>query len=278
MNWCKLLLVLLISQQVYGQNFTDENGRKQGLWIYTGAMRPEAGYPPEGIIEQGNYTDDRKDGVWTKYYEDGVTPKLKGEYRNNRPNGPYENYFPDGQLREKSCFERGQYSCELSRWYENGGLREYRNSDSSLYYLENGCLEYMIAYDSVSNRSTHYTYVTGQCNIIKDSVIQSAERTNNYGVIREVVACNFGQNRSSNTIRTEKFIQASPEYADSALCSCISDETRQKCYNSSTEIIFQGTCVDGKLNEGRLYFYDEDMILLRIEVWKDGVYCRDGHL
>ena len=54
-------------------------GGGPALWIYTGAMRPETGYPTCGIIEQGFYTDNRKDGVWTEYYEDGVTPKLKGE-------------------------------------------------------------------------------------------------------------------------------------------------------------------------------------------------------
>lgn len=278
MNWCKLLLVLLISQNVSAQNFTDENGRKQGLWIYTGAMRPAAGYPAEGIIEQGNYIDDRKVGVWMKYYEDGVTVKHKADYRNNRPGGPYEKYYLNGQVQEKSCFERGRYSCEFRRWYENGSIWEYKSRDSSLRYFENGCLALMIIYDSVSNRSVRYSYVSEQCNVVKDSIFQSPEPSNNYGVVREVVACNFGQNSSPNTIRTENFIQEFPSYSDSTLCSCTAETERQKCYNTSNEIIFQGTCVDGKLNEGRLYFYDKDMILLKIEVWKDGKYCREGQL
>ena len=68
-------------------NRKDDQGRKQGKWIYYGKDRPESGIPAEGKVEEGKYVDDRKEGIWIKYHNDGVTPKLKGEYENNRPKG-----------------------------------------------------------------------------------------------------------------------------------------------------------------------------------------------
>ena len=60
-------------------NQIDEEGKKQGLWIYYGKDRPESGYPKEGKVEEGTYKDDRKDGMWARYYNDGKTIKIRGE-------------------------------------------------------------------------------------------------------------------------------------------------------------------------------------------------------
>lgn len=90
-------------------NQRDDNGRKQGKWIYFGKDRPTSGFPNEGKIEEGEYKDDRKEGTWIKYHNDGVTPKLKGEYINNRPNGAYVKIYPDGSVREKGEWARNKY-------------------------------------------------------------------------------------------------------------------------------------------------------------------------
>ena len=50
------------------------NGLKQGRWVYFGKDRPKSGFPLEGKVEEGPYLDDRKEGTWIKYHNDGVTP------------------------------------------------------------------------------------------------------------------------------------------------------------------------------------------------------------
>ncbi len=47
-------------------NRKDSQDKKQGHWIYSGADRPDQGYPNEGKIEEGIYVNDRKEGPWTE--------------------------------------------------------------------------------------------------------------------------------------------------------------------------------------------------------------------
>ena len=106
-------------------NKKDSDGRKQGRWIYFGKDRPQEGYPADGKVEEGDYKDDRKEGQWIKYYNDGATPKLKGEYVNNRPQGPYVKYYANGKIKEQGTFVRNLYQDSLKRFHENGKV-EYQ--------------------------------------------------------------------------------------------------------------------------------------------------------
>ena len=90
-------------------NKKDEQGKKQGHWIYFGKDRPGTGFPEEGKVEEGDYKDDRKEGIWIKYHSDGKTPKLKGEYENNRPKGNYTKYHENGLVKDDGRFERDLY-------------------------------------------------------------------------------------------------------------------------------------------------------------------------
>ena len=51
-----------------------------------------------------------------------------------------------------------------------------------------------------------------------------------------------------------------------------------KVYNEDDELWMDGTFKSGKLWEGKLYKYDSDGILLKIEIWKNGAYHSDGQL
>ena len=130
-------------------NKRDKKDFKQGYWIYLGKDRPDAGIPAEGKVEEGKYIDDRKEGVWIKYHNDGVTPKLIGDFCKNRPCGNYSKYFENGYLRESGKFEKNQYHDSLKKYYENEQL-EYCAFYDSLgkekgvvqYFYSNGQLEF----------------------------------------------------------------------------------------------------------------------------------------
>ena len=125
---------------------------KNGYWVYLGKDRPEMDYPAEGKIEEGNYVKNRKVGVWIKYYNDGLTPKLKGEYKNNRPYGKYTKFFPDGSISEIGTFNKGHYVDTVHRYLENGLIRfigiydkEGKSTvDSFFYYQDNKCLDFYV--------------------------------------------------------------------------------------------------------------------------------------
>ncbi|MEO9532918.1 MAG: hypothetical protein ABJG68_15305 [Crocinitomicaceae bacterium] len=82
---------VMVSLSIYGQNdtlnFTNSQGLKQGHWIITGNMKPEKGFCDTCKIEEGNYIDDRKNGEWIKYHQDG-TIRMKGVYEDRKIQGP----------------------------------------------------------------------------------------------------------------------------------------------------------------------------------------------
>jgi hypothetical protein len=84
-----LILPFVAISQNDTLNQRDKNDLKQGYWIYYGKDRPTAGFPSEGKIEEGKYIDNRKEGEWIKYFDDGETVKLRGVYIDNRPRGHY---------------------------------------------------------------------------------------------------------------------------------------------------------------------------------------------
>ena len=101
-----LLLLLTLPYMVIGQetiNHVDTSGLKQGKWVYYGKDRPTAGFPEDSIIEEGNYIDNKKNGIWVKYYDSGRI-KLKGEYFNNRPCGHFQTFYENGVLRQVGSF------------------------------------------------------------------------------------------------------------------------------------------------------------------------------
>ena len=51
-----------------------------------------------------------------------------------------------------------------------------------------------------------------------------------------------------------------------------------KVYNTNEELWLDGKFKKGKLWNGKIYQYDADGILLKIEVWKNGKYHSDGQL
>lgn len=151
---------------------------KQGKWIYYGKDRPELGYPSDGKIEEGNYVNNKKEGLWIKYHNDGVTPKLKGEYKNNRPNGKYTKFYRNGVVMETGIFSRGRYIDTLQRYHDNGKIRyfgvhdEYGNSvvDSFFYYQSNWCMDHIDVFWDVTDSVECITFAKDTCNALVSTV------------------------------------------------------------------------------------------------------------
>ena len=57
-------------------NKMDPMGQRQGHWIIKGYMVNDKAYPADATVEEGDYKDNRKEGLWKKYWPDG---KLKSE-------------------------------------------------------------------------------------------------------------------------------------------------------------------------------------------------------
>ena len=253
-------------------------GKKQGKWIYLGKDRPESGYPADGKIEEGPYKDDRKEGTWIRYYNDGVTPKLKGEYHNNRPSGAYEKTYPDGTLRERGSFSHNKYGGVLERYHENGQL-EYKANYNS---------------DGQEEGTVKFYYANGQEEFVYEAVggVPTGKATRYWenGDIKEVIT--FGADGKAISKVQTPMVNPEVEIVDPGLTrepapsvgpartkgAPFKPNGYNKVYNENDEIWQDGDFRNGSLWNGKVYDYDSDGILLKVRVFKNGYYHSDGQL
>lgn len=259
-------------------NQKDANGKKQGKWIYYGKDRPEEGYPMEGKIEEGPFKDDRKEGIWIKYHNDGVTPKLKGTYVNHRANGPFIKYHPNGKIKEEGTFGKNQYQDSLKRYHENGQLEYEANYNENgkeqgkvKYFYPNGQVEFVYTSQNgvATGKATRY-YENGD---VKEEITFGSDGSVVSSVAKEPV----------NPMVKVKDPGASKEKAPEIAKPIVKGGKFQpngynKVYNAQDEIWQDGDFKDGRLYNGKVYVYDKDGILLKVKVYKNGVYHSDGQL
>ena len=247
---------------------------KQGHWIYYGKDRPESGVPAEGKVEEGYYLDDRKEGMWIKYETDGKTPRVQGYYANNRPQTVCT--FRRSEYREQGTFIKNQYVDSLKRSHQNGEL-EYE-----AFYNENGKEEGRV----------NYYYPNGQLEFTYNSLngIPTGKATRYYenGDVKELIE--FAEDGS--VAKTEYFEQANLDPSEiistekalllvhpiNTLGKKWNPNGYNKVYNEDNEVWQDGLFKEGMLWEGKVYVYDRDGILLRVKVFKNGVYHSDGQL
>ena len=262
-----------------GKGTVDSQGRKQGKWVYYGKDRPESGVPPEGKVEEGTYKDDRKEGVWIKYHNDGITPKLKGEYVNNRPMGSYTKYHANGKVKEVGIYIKNQYHDSLKRFHENGKLEYEANYNANgkeegkvKYYYANGQVEFeYVSNNGIPTGKAVRYYENGD---VKEIIQYNADGSVASSVQKEMVSPAVSVKDPGGSTERAPAITGTPNTAGIKWMP----NGYNKVYNSDKEIWQDGIFKDGKLWDGKVYVYDRDGILLKVKVYKGGVYHSDGQL
>ncbi len=284
----RLLLFLLIAPALsiisYGQEKAseikkvDDKQQKQGYWIWYGKDRPNSGVPPDGKVEEGRYVDSRKEGLWIKYHQDGKTPKIIGHYQNNRPVGQYQKFDESGQLKEKGTFSKNLYCDTLIKWHPNGQLyyvaffnNEGQEQGQVTYYYENGTIELTyFAENGIPKNEIHFTQ--------NGDTLQQYKRSDRvFWTDAEKEKYESGSSR----IKPQK-INQKPPFTDPASLNSGKKNLVPNGYNillnEDKEKWQEGTFKDGQLWDGKVYIYDKDGILLKVEVYKSGLYYSDGQL
>ncbi len=79
-------------------NYTDINGLKQGPWEI---------YSNDVLVAKGNYLDDKEDGIWVYWYENG-NKKMEGNFKNGEKIGMWVEWYDDDVLMWKGTWEDGK--------------------------------------------------------------------------------------------------------------------------------------------------------------------------
>ncbi|UKN03117.1 hypothetical protein K6119_06270 [Paracrocinitomix mangrovi] len=299
MNKWLLTYFLFFSLGLFAQNDTinqtDENGLKQGYWIIYGHMKPEKEYSAEGIIEEGTYKDDRKQGVWTKYFQDGKTIRLIGTYEKNRPNGEYWKFYESGCLKEHGVFRTYKmesnheahseidkkhqlieiYKDDCDTGVSNKGtlipppknISNLAYGDTLMYKFSNDSIELICFWED----SIKVAYRYNECQELIEKISWDSNLVSKVEKFKISEDCfnkiyppGEGGPTGKFGIRKDKKPFEPDDY--------------NKLYNDKDEIWMDGIFKNGKLWSGKLYKFDSDGILLKIEIWKNGKYHSDGDL
>ncbi len=127
-------------------NEKDAAGQKQGHWVILNSAGKFPGFAEGELTEEGDYLDNKKIGIWTKYYPGG-TKKHELTFTNNQPNGYAKFYYKDGLLQEEGMWKDNKWVGEYRYYHENGNLfynwvynASGKREGTQQYFHENGNL------------------------------------------------------------------------------------------------------------------------------------------
>lgn len=256
-------------------NQKDEEGKKQGKWVFLGKDEPEKGYPDDGKISEGTFIDDRKNGRWIIYYKDGVTPKVEGDFINNRPNGPFIKFNQNGTIREQGTFSKRRYIDSLVRFNEDG-IKIYesvyneagKEAGKVVHYHDNGQVEfeYNADNDIPTGKAVRY-YPNGD---VKEEI--------NYAADGSIESTSGTIEMKNPPVEVEEGTGGKPGPKPKGEIPNFECDSFNKVFNDDKELWMEGEFKGCGLYDGRLYIYDADGLLERVEVYKKGKYHSDGQL
>jgi antitoxin component YwqK of YwqJK toxin-antitoxin module len=243
---------------------------------YFGKDVPNSNFNPTAKFEEGILVKGKKESLWTKYYPDGKTPKLKGNYIANEPNGSYEKFYINGVIKEKGVFSNKHYTDTLINYFPNGKISSIAIYDKhgkqigiTKHYYSSGelALAYEMKEDKVRGNVTWFTssgVVSSQIHVKKQGKIQP--------IFYNDVAFNSNMPMITNGFNAIRV--AGPILKDGPF----DPNGYNVVYNKQDELFQVGNFKSGTIYNGKVYNYDTNGILKSISIYRDGFYFSDGKI
>ena len=263
-------------------NKVDVNSKKQGRWVILGKTKHNSCYQPEAKVEEGTYVENKKEGIWKEYYCNG-NMKDKITFQNGRPDGYAIMYHENGKISEEGTWKINKWVGNYKLYYDNGHVQQEftfnpsgKREGPQKYYYDNG--QVMIEGNWQSGKEAGVIKEYHENGDIK------AEKSYNNGDVDVT---------SIKTYEPKKPLPPPEELADKSKKIVAKKEetlqdTKQKAptvlngyyvlYNRNKQKTKDGTFQDNRLMEGKNYIYNENGILMRIEVYKNGAYVGDAQI
>ncbi len=261
-------------------NKIDAAGKKQGKWILFGKHKPGGCYQPTQKVEEGKYTDNRKTGSWIEYFCNG-NMKNKLTFQNGRPNGYAIMYHENGKISEEGNWVNNRWTGNYKLYYENGQVQHEflfnqsgKREGPQKYFFENGqkAIEGTFVGGKESGIITEY-YENGD---------KKAEKNYQEGTVDPASIKEFQP--------VKPIVPKSIEPADNAPKIMVKADEKPNAaagkgplilngqnilYNKNKQITKDGVFKDNRLMDGKAYIYDDNGILIRVSVYKNGIYVGD---
>ena len=279
-NICVFNLLLVFGQSPQpAPNVTDAQGLKQGLWTVTAGEKNTPGYAADQIIEEGFYSDNRKDGIWKKYYSNG---KLEHQltFKQDKLEGKAVFYYKSGKVKEEGIWMKNRWVGEYKYYYKNGNLRnEWKYNETGKrtgvqrYYYENGKVKIEGAWENGKESGAIVEFY-------EDGSVKS-ERFFAGGKLDPVKTKSYDQ--TAKTTATVKVV----EQTDSVKQATKVKEQIEKCkapfdgngyhefVDKEGRIIKKGNFVNGYLRNGETFDYTDEGKLKTTSYYRNGKKIRE---
>lgn len=261
-------------------NVIDENNLKQGFWRIFGKMKKLPGYEPDQVVEEGNYENSRKQGLWKNFFPNG---KVKSEiaYVNSRPNGTYKTYYENGQIEEEGSWENNRNTGGFKRYHENGQTSQQftfnesgKRDGKQVYFYENG--QVMIEADIVAGKEKFVKefYEDGSIKAEK-SFIDGELDVANTKVYEPKTPI---KNKEAEELAKAPVKIVKVDKNDEVNSGSFNGTGQHTMYNKDKQLSKVGYFENYRLMEGLLYKYDNNGILHTIEKYKAGRHIGNAPL
>jgi len=270
-------------------NQKDANNMKQGHWIVYNQDGKFPGYDDGMKVEEGDYLNNKKVGVWTKYYPNG-NKEHEITFANNVANGYAKFYYKDGTIQEEGMWQNNKWVGQYKYYHENGQVFYSWNYNSSgkreghqEYYYENG--NKMIEGDWANGNEQGVLKEYYEEGSLKD------EKTFNNGKIDPAATKNYPvgkiyppgfkkpEVKVTVIAKTEENTEAKQDSASVAVVQEKAEQAKplgfledgfHTTYNAKGKKLKEGTFVSGHLIDGKEFFYNDKGELAKTVVVKDG--------
>jgi antitoxin component YwqK of YwqJK toxin-antitoxin module len=286
-NFTLLLLFSLSSIVAFAGeevNYTDPAGKRQGHWIIYGKMKPEklkAGYGADSKVEEGEYKDSQKMGVWIEYFPTGLK-KSELTFVNNRPNGHAIMYNENGTKAEEGTWVGTRWTGDYHLYYEDGTERQAFNYNQlgqrdgkQVYKHPNGQVAIEVEMKAGKEEGWKKEYDENG-NLIRETYFSGGTidpaKTKTYTPANAVAVQKAPEEKemkgTAPTVTTSDFKPNTGTF---------NGEGPWILYKNG-QISMKGTFHNKKLVDGEERVYDNNGLLVRIKLYKAGKFVGDGPL
>ena len=269
-------------------NTVDANGLRQKHWVILNSEKHLTGYQENDVVEEGDYKDNMKEGVWIQYYP-GKVLKSKITWKDNRPEGYAITYFENGKVNEEGTWINNRWTGAYKLYYENGNVQHQftyndngKRDGNQKYFYPNGQLMIDGSWNGGKQTGTTTEYYDDGSVKAKEvfndgnldpSQTQTFEQKNvtakatvDNNTVKE--AAETAPNKAATVVKTEE----KPNIPE----KMFNGEGYWKLYNNNKQLAKDGYFHLGRLVDGKTFFYSPDGILQRIAVYKDAIYQGDA--
>lgn len=259
-------------------NRKDVNMMRQGKWVVFGKNSTKPDYAPDDVVEEGEYLNNRKEGIWLLYYPGN---KLKSEitYQNGRILGPYTTYYQNGKVMEQGTWSRNKNVGQFKRYYDNGKVMHEFNftetgkrEGTQKYYHSNGKIEIEGTWNGGKEQGELKRYDS-------NGTLLYVQVFNDEGVLEPEKTRTFQEPQRTTELKPEENAKATTTVNQEEEKSNFKTFTGNgffTLYNTNLQPSQSGIFKDGKLWDGKMYLYNKNGIIRKIEIYKEGRYVGNG--